>query len=253
MKQILIIAQNTLRETIRDRILYSILGFSIMVIAASLLAGSVSLDQDIRVIQNFSLMSVLIFMLVITVFLGSQMMFREIERKTIYITLSKPVSREQFYLGKFFGLTATVSLAVLTMSIVFMSVLYFKGYREFSSIVWAVIFMLFEVPILVAVSLLFSTFSSPISSAVYTAALAVIGHSTVTLYGIAQKSSPVLQNILEALYYILPNLEKFNLRNEVVYNFNPELTQILTSGLYAVSYATVLILLGLSAFRKYEF
>lgn len=152
MKQILIIAQNTLRETIRDRILYSILGFSIMVIAASLLAGSVSLDQDIRVIQNFSLMSVLIFMLVITVFLGSQMMFREIERKTIYITLSKPVSREQFYLGKFFGLTATVSLAVLTMSIVFMSVLYFKGYREFSSIVWAVIFMLFEVPILVAVS-----------------------------------------------------------------------------------------------------
>lgn len=253
IKVILAIAQNTFRETIRDRILYLIVGFSVLVIAASLLAASVSLGQDVRVIQSFSLTAMTVFLLVITIFIGTQLVYREIERKTIYLVLSKPVSREVFYLGKFFGLCLTVLGVALVMGSVLIVLLKWKGAIFYPAVLSAVGFLVLEAWLITAVGLLFSTFTSPLSSAVYTLCLTLIGHSSTTIWTISQKSKPLLGVILEAVYYLSPNLEKFNLRNEVVYSLVPDNLQVLTVVGYFLGYSAVLLILGMSAIRRHEF
>lgn len=253
IKIIKAIAFNTFRETIRDKVLYSMIAFSVLVLAASVLAGSVSLDQNVRVIQNFSLTAIIFFVLIITVFIGTQLMFREIERKTIYISISKPITREQFYLGKYFGLATTITVTTIIMSLLYLTVLKYQTNATLTPSIWAILFILLEGWLLVAVSLLFSTFSSPISSAVYTLCLALIGHSSATFWNIIQKSTDSLKGVLQFVYYVFPNLEKFNLRNEVVYGLNPESIQVWAVVGYFVAYTLALLLVGMGIFRKDEF
>jgi len=253
LKVVKAIALNTFRETIRDRLLYSLVGFAVLVIAASLLAGSVSLGQDARVIQDFSLTAMLVFLLIITYFIGTQLVFREIERKTIYLVLSKPVSRETFYLGKFLGLCLTILVAGLAMAVMFLAVLSLKTHQVPTAAYFAVGAIILEAWLLTAVSLLFSAFTSPLSSAIYTFGVTLIGHSSATIWLLSQRSHSVLKSILEGVYYLFPNLEKFNLRNDVVFNLHPGLTQVTTILLYFAGYTVFLLLLGLAAFRRDEF
>ena len=247
------ITLNTFRETLRDKLLYSLVGFAVLVIAASLLAGSVSLDQDARVIQDFSLTAMLVFLLIITYFIGTQLVFKEVERKTIYLVLSKPVSRETFYLGKFFGLCLTILVAGLIMAAMFVIVLAAKTHNVPAAAYFAAGAVILEAWLLTAASLLFSSFTSPLSSAVYTFALTLIGHGSATIWQLSQKSSPFMRNILEGVYYIFPNLEKFNLRNDVIFNLAPSPSQVGLILLYFASYTIFLLLLGVAVFRKDEF
>jgi len=247
------IARNTFIETVRERILYAIIGFSILAISASLLAGSISLGQDVRVIQSFGLASMLLFLLIITVFIGTQMLFKESERKTIYLTLTKPVSREIFYLGKYLGLCLVVAASAALMGIVLMILLWIKAGYVAPAIYWAIGFTVLEGWLIIALGMLFGSFASPISSAVYSVGLFLIGHSTTTLLSISQKSSTFVNYLLQGVYYLFPNLEKFNLRNEVVYNLSPDSAQILATLGYFLGYSALLIVLGIAVFRRKEF
>lgn len=248
-----VIAVNTYKETVRDRILYSLIGFAALVIAASLLAGSVSLGQDVRVIESFSLTAMLVFLLIITLFVGTQSVFREVERKTAYLTLTKPVSRDQFYLGKYLGICLTIAVCAAIMGAIFLFVLYEKSHVFSTAGLWAIIFLLFEAWLLTAVGLLFSAFSSPIASAIYTLCLALIGHSSTTIWAIANKNTGFVKGMLEFVYYVFPNLEKFNLRNEVMYAVHPTVTQFSTTLLYFLTYTLLALILGILAFRHDEF
>lgn len=247
------ITLNTFRETLRDKLLYSLVGFAVLVIAASLLAGSVSLGQDARVIQDFSLTAMLVFLLIITYFIGTQLVFKEVERKTIYLVLSKPISRETFYLGKFFGLCLTILVAGLIMAAMFLIVLYAKTHSVPVAAYFAVGAIILEAWLLTAVSLLFSSFTSPLSSAIYTFGVTLIGHGSATVWLLSQKASPVIRGILEGVYYSFPNLEKFNLRNDVVFNLTPDTTQVGLILLYFVGYTIFLLILGVAVFRQDEF
>lgn len=248
-----VVGLNTFRETVRDKLLYSLIGFAALVIGGSLLAGSVSLGQDVRVIQNFSLTAMVIFLLIITIFIGTQLVYREVERKTIYLTLTKPISRDIFYLGKFIGLALTIAVSSAIMGAIFIGVLYLKTKTFSPSAVAAIGALTLEAWLLTALGLLFSSFTSPIASAVYTFCLFLIGHASATIWTIAQKGSSFVRAVLEFVYYVFPNLEKFNLRNDVVFNLVPDGAQIGSITLYFVGYTAVLLLLGLAAFRKDEF
>ncbi|HSX42448.1 MAG TPA: ABC transporter permease subunit [Candidatus Saccharimonadales bacterium] len=253
MKKIWAVAKNTFKETVRDKLLYALLGFAVLVIAGSLLAGSVSLGQDQRVIEDFSLTAMLVFLLIITLFIGTQLVRREVERKTIYLSLTKPISRDQFYLGKFVGLCLTSAVSAVVMGTIFLIVLYLKT-KSFEWVaLWAIGALILEIWLLTAVSLLFSSFAAPIASAIYTFGLVLVGHSSLTIWSIAQKSGGFLKGTLEAVYYVFPNLEKFNLRNEVVYHLHPNPTQTVAIILYFVGYTVAVLLLGMSVFRRHEF
>jgi Cu-processing system permease protein len=253
MRTIWVIARNTFVETIRERILYAIIGFSVLVIAASLLAGSVSLGQDLRVIQSFGLTAMLVFLLVVTLFVGSQMLYRETERKTIYLTLTKPASRELFYLGKFVGLCLVVAASAALMAAVYIGLIWSKAGFVAAANFWAVGFVVLEAWLIVALGMMFGSFATPVASALYSFALVLIGHSATTIAFIAERSPTALNYLLKTLYYLLPNLEKFNLRNEVVYGFSPSAIQALTTVGYFAGYTALLLLLGLLVFRKSEF
>lgn len=247
------IAINTFRETVRDKLLYSLIGFAVLTIAASLLAGSVSLGQDARVIQNFGITALLVFLLIITIFIGTQLVYREIERKTIYLTLSKPLTRESFYLGKYIGLCLTIAVSALVMGVVFLAVLRCKTGQFSTPVIWATSFVILEAWLLTAVGLLFSSFTSALASAVYTFGIVLIGHSATTIWILSQKSQGFLRYVLEVVYYLFPNLEKFNLRNEIVYNFQPDLQQVLLVIAYFIAYTAAVLLAGLAIFRRDEF
>jgi len=244
---------NTFRETIRDKLLYSLVGFAALVIAASLLAGSVSLGQDVRVFQNFGLTAILVFQLVITLFIGTQLLSREIERKTALLVLSKPISREMFYLGKFLGLALTLTVTGVIMGLIFLILVFAKTGAVSPAALFAVIFIILEVWLLTAVGMLFGGMTSPLASAVYTFCLALIGHASTTIWILAQRSGSVVRGILEFIYYIFPNLEKFNLRNDVVFNLTPEPIQIGMALLYFTAYTSAILLIGLAIFRRHEF
>lgn len=251
-KTIWAIARNTFRETIRDRILYSLVAFAVVVIAASLLAGSVSLGQEVRVIQNFGLTAMLVFLLIITVFIGTQLVYREIERKTVYMLLSKPVSRDAFYLGKFVGLSLTIAAVTAIMGTAFIALVALKTHSVAPIQVMAIVMMMLEAWLLTAVGMLFSAFTAPLSSAIYTLCLALIGHASTALLAVALKGQPAIKYILEFIYYVFPNLEKFNLRNEVVFGAPIDWSFVGWGAGYAVVYTAALLLLGVAVIRKYE-
>lgn len=252
-RAIRVITINTFRETVRDKLLYSLIAFAALMIGASLLAGSVSLGQDVRVIQNFSLTALLVFLLLITIFIGTQLVYREIERKTVSLVLSKPVTREAFYLGKFFGLCLTIAVAAAIMGGLFLILLWIKTKTFSADAVLAVIFTVFEAWLLTAVGLLFSSFTSPLASAVYTFCLLLIGHSSSSIWLIAQKGNTFTKGVLEFAYYTFPNLEKFNLRNEVVFHLHPDPIQLVTVIGYFIGYTATILFLGMAVFRRHEF
>lgn len=252
-QKIWVITINTFRETVRDKLLYSLVAFAALAIAASLLAGSVSLNQDVRVITDFSLTAMLVFLLIITLFIGTQLVWREVEHKTIFLALTKPISRDQFYLGKYFGLCLTIAVSAVIMAAIFLGLLYLKTHAISIPALWAILFLVMEAWLLTALGLLFSTFTAPLASAVYTLCLVLIGHASSSLWLIAQKSSPVVKGLLEFVYYIFPNLEKFNLRNEVVYGFRPDVIQIVSVTCYFVAFTAVLLIVGMAVFRRDEF
>lgn len=247
------IARNTFRETIRDRILYSLVAFGILVIAASWLAGSVSLGEEIRVIQNFGMTAMLVFLLIITIFIGTQLVYREIERKTVYMLLTKPVSRDAFYLGKFAGLALTIAVVTAIMGIAFLVLVAMQTKSVAPIQIVAILMMMIEAWLLTAVGMLFSAFTAPLSSAVYTLCLVLIGHSSTALLAVALKQGAVVKSILQFVYYVFPNLEKFNLRNEVVFAAPVDWTFVGYGLGYAIVYTVALLCLGIAIIRKHEF
>jgi len=253
-RKIWLIALNTFRETVRDKLLYSLIIFAVLSIAASYLAGTVSLGQDVRVIENFGLTAMFVFLLIITIFIGTQLVYREIERRTIYLILPKPVNRETFYLGKFVGLCLTITVAGLIMGAMFIGLIYYKAHYIPTSAVWAILFTILEMWFLTAIGLMFSSFTSPIASAVYTFCLVLIGHSSSTIWYIIKKApNNYVKYALDVVYYGFPNLEKFNLRNEVAFNVTLAPTQYLSSLTYLIIYMAALLFFGLAIFRRNEF
>jgi ABC-type transport system involved in multi-copper enzyme maturation permease subunit len=255
LRRIYTIATNTFRETLRDRILWSVLVVVIAVIAFSLFVGSISLGQEERMIIDFGLTAIYILQIFVAVFIGSMLIYKEVERKTFYLIIPKPIHREEIILGKCLGLTATTVVVTALSTIALFATLLFKGMSgHTSAILLSVLLSTAESVILIMVSILFSGLTSPILSAVYTTALFLIGHSSETLRSIiAAQSSEALGYILQAAYYILPNLEKFNIRNEVVYGTIPDERGIVAAVFYAVCYTIFLFFLARAMFRKKEF
>lgn len=253
MRNILAIAQNTFRETIRDRILYVILVFATLMIVASLLAGSISLDQDARVIKDFSLASIFLFSILMAVFLGTNLVYKEFDKRTIFMLLSKPIKRSDVIIGKFLGLAGTMLVMMSVMSVFFIAMIRYKTGGWDLITLQAIGFNYLEILIMIALTLMFSTFTAPIASAIYSLLIFVIGHSSSTIMHIIKNSNGISKYALEGAYYLFPNLEKFNLRNSVVYNIGASGEQALWVLLYTAFYTILLLYLGIFILKKQEF
>ena len=169
MKRILAIARNTFRETLRDRILWSALVVMLALIAFSIFIGSVSLGQETRMIIDFGLTAIYLLQIFVAVFIGSMLIFKEVERKTFFLIIPKPIHREEIIIGKCLGLSMTTLAVTALSTFALCAILFLKGVHGFYlPILFAVLLSIFESVILIMVSILFSGLTSPILSAVYT-------------------------------------------------------------------------------------
>jgi len=254
IKSISTIVLNTFKESIRDRILLTIAVFVFLLLGSTLFLGSISLDQDSKIIIDFGLFGIFFFGVVITLFVGGASIVKELDQRTAYTILARPIKRSWFILGKFFGLCLTLLVLTLIMSLVFLALVGFKtGWGTIDvALILALFYVYLEFCVLVSLMLLFSSFSSSVMGAVYGIAVFMIGHSTKTIVSLIYNSPAWVRRIFLFVYYIFPNLEKFNLRNDAVYHIRPYASEIALTVGYAVVYCVVLLYLANLAFRKQE-
>lgn len=254
MNVILTIAKNTFRETIRDKILYVILAFAILIIISTIFFGSISLDQDIKVIKDLGLAGIFLFGIIIAIFVGTNLVHKELDKRTIFLIFSKPITKYEFVLGKFFGIALTLFLVTLAMAAVFLIILAIKKTAIELILVEALAWGYLELLIIAAISIMFSSLTSPIASTIYTICLFIIGHASNSfLYLIAQTDSAILAGILKTIHYIIPNFEKFNIRNSAIVGIGISGEQVLYTILYALVYIILALTIANFLLKKQEF
>lgn len=266
MRTILVVAGAVFRESVRDRVPYSMVMFAMLLMSASYLISQLTAGQDMKIVKDLGLSALSVFGLLIAVFLGIGLVSKEVERRSIFALLSKPVTRTQFILGKYVGLVATLGINLGVMTLAFYAVL---AYMDMTAgpekLVWpapaldprllvAIGLIVAEVALVTAVALFFSTFSSPLLSTFLTLGLWIAGHFSTDLrnFGAVIDSAPIVA-VAQALYYVLPNLEPFNVKAEVVHGLPVAARHVAWTLAYAVLYAGVLLTASVAVFRRRDF
>ena len=251
------IALNTFRESVRDRVLYNLILFVLILIGASVFVSELSLDQESEFIIRLGLSLMLVFGAVIAIFIGVGLVFKEIDKRTIYNLLSKPVHRHEFIIGKFLGLCMTllVNCAVMVVGIE-LALMYVKGgFVSLQLTLLPAAYLIFlELAIVVAVALMFSSFSTPMLAALFTFAVYVIGQLSGDLRLAAELTdSAVTRVVLTALYYLLPNLANFGFITEASRGTVAPASIIAWATVYAIIYISILLSAAVLIFQKRNF
>ncbi len=225
------------------------------IILFSLFIGSISHDNSIRIITNFGVTAIYLLQVFIAIFVGSMLIYKEIERKTFYLIIPKPVSRLAIVLGKCLGLIATTTLVTLLSTLFLLVVVILNGGNSYiPGILLSTFLGLAEAGLLVLVSLLFSSLTSPILAFLSTIVIYLTGHAgSIFEYIFMTTSTPIIEVLMKAVYHILPNLEKFNIRNDIVYGTLPTLSMVGVSLLYGLIYGAFLLFLTVLVFRRKDF
>jgi len=212
------IASNTFREAIRDRILYLLLFFAVASIAFARLLALLTVGDRVIIIKDVGLASLSLFGALMAILMGTGLVYKEIDKKTVYSILSKPLHRHQFLLGKYLGLILTLFIMLSLMSFIFLTVVFFHTFTIEWELLIAIAFIFIEVCLITAVALLFSCFSTPILSSIFSLSFYLIGHLSWGLETTIKKMKPGLGKVLvQILYAFLPDLENFNFKTEVVH------------------------------------
>lgn len=204
------IALNTLREALRNRVLAVLVVFAIGLMAFSVVLGELSLNEEVRVMKDLGLAGTSVVGTVIALFLGVNLLSKELDRKTVYFVIPKPLQRWEFLVGKFFGIAGTTTLLVTLMSIILAAFVVVQGGQHGWTMVRAEVLIALELVLLCAVALFFSAFSSPYLSAMFTGCLWVIGRNTVELASLAEKfEGTPLAWLLEGIARAVPDFHLF--------------------------------------------
>lgn len=246
-----LIAYNTFRETIRNKVLYNILLFAGIIIVLSISFGEWSVFARVQVMEDFGLATMSLSGLLLAVFIGVAMLGKEVTSKTVYLMASKPISRSTIITGKYLGLCITLVINILLMSVFFFGALLCIGGSINGALLYAVLLTITEMAVIVAVALFFSTLTTPTLSAIFTIAFYIAGHFN-DLVGIDKMDSSytLLKILLKILYYVMPNLEHFNIRTVVVYALPLSGQYILFAVAYGIMYIALLLLLSSAVFSK---
>lgn len=255
MNNIFAIAKNTFRETARDRILLSAFFVIIAIILFTLFIASISLGESTRMIIDFSSTAIYLLQIFVAVFIGSMLIYKEIDKKTFFLLLPKPITRTEIVVGKCLGLSLTTLLVtLLSTSALFLILFIESGHLFFYPIILSVFLSMIEAVILILISILFSGITSPLLAAVSTLTFFFVGHAGAIFERIFMTTKiPIIEFVTKSIYYILPNLEKFNIRNDIVYGTIPSPSMIVVTVLYGICYVFLLLSVTQMVFKKKDF
>jgi ABC-type transport system involved in multi-copper enzyme maturation permease subunit len=261
------IAVNVFRESVRDKVLYNLVLFAVLLMGASYLIGQLTAGQDVKIIKDLGLAATSIFGLFIAVFIGIQLVSKEVERRSIYSLLAKPIERYQVVLGKYAGLVLTLAVNISLMAVALYLVLAYMNWMTHPTVraAWeapaldpalivAVGLTFVELAIVTAIALFFSTFTTPILSAAFTFGTFVAGRLSTDLRNFEQVvEAPGAAVLAEALYWVLPNLAQFDVRTNVVHGIPVAAGHVTLAVAYAVLYVAALLIGAAMIFSRRDF
>lgn len=248
------IAYNTFKELTRNKILYLILFFAVMLIIFSLALASLSMWQTEKIILDFWLAMIEIFWLISVIFIWSQLIFKEIDGKTIYLILSKPISRYEFILWKFLGFVMILALIIFFQSIFFIILLFYSKFAISLAIIAAIFFIYIKLLILFAIILFFSTFMSSILSIVLTLFVYIISHWITSIIDMARHSKSLpLEYLWKIIYVIFPNFEWLNIKDNIMSAVPVSLSDLSFNFVYAVLYLVIILWFTIIIFNRKTF
>ena len=257
MRRIMTIALGAFKESVRERVLYNLVVFAFLLIAAAILLGSISVGVEEFILVNVGLSAISVFGLLMAIFIGIGLVSKELERRTIYNILAKPVARAEFILGKYAGLLLTLLVNTSIMTAGFYVALAIEkrglGLQDLSLLV-AIYFILLQFAMVVGIAILFSCLSTPVLSAVLTFSLFVIGNLSNDIRRFGQVShNPFVERVTSFLYYALPNFGNLNVITEAAHGVGMSGSLILANTCYALLYVAVLVSASVLIFEEREF
>ncbi len=254
MKRAAAVALNTFREAVRDRVLYNLVFFALLMMAAAIFVGQISIGIEEMVIKSLGLSAISVIGLLIAVFIGVGLVYKEMDKRTLYALLAKPVRRWEFLLGKFGGLVLTLAVNTLAMTAgLFAALLYVKHSldRLDAVLLVAVYFILLKLMLVVALALLFSCYSTPLLAILYTSAFYIAGMFVEEMRTFHSDSvTPTTAALLRGLSYLLPNFENFNVMAAAAHGRGIPGTLIFQNTAYAALYSGIVLLIAMAVFSR---
>ncbi len=267
MRVIRHIAVNVFKESVRDKVLYNLVLFAILLMAASYLLSQLTAGQDIKIIKDLGLAAMSLFGLFMAVFIGIGLVSKEVERRSIYSLLAKPIRRQEFIVGKYLGMVLTLFVNLAIMTAAYYAVLAYMAWMAGGwfkpgweapamdpALLKAVAMIMLQLMIVTAVALFFSTFSSPLLAAGLTLGLYVVGHFNADLknFETIVSSRPVVY-LARAMYYLLPNLAPLDVKAQVVHALPVPANYLLLNTAYAFAYIAALLTAASFIFLRRDF
>jgi ABC-type transport system involved in multi-copper enzyme maturation permease subunit len=267
MRPVALMAVNVFRESVRDKVLYNLVLFAVILIGATYAIGQLTAGQDIKIIKDLGLAATSVFGLFIAVFIGIGLVSKEVERRSIYALLAKPIERHQIVLGKYLGLVGTLAVNLSIMAAALYLVLAYMRWVATEgtikaleagaldpAMLKAVVLIFVELSMITAIAVFFSTFSTPILSATLTFGLFVAGHFSADLRNFDQiVDSPTAVRLARGLYWVLPNLAPFDGKAQVVHGQHVSAGYIALTTAYGAAYTAALLVAAMVIFSRRDF
>jgi ABC-type transport system involved in multi-copper enzyme maturation permease subunit len=252
--KVLAIALNTFRETVRDKILYTLLVFAFAMIGAAAILVRLSVHAEMRIVQDLGLAALSLIGVLMAVFVGITLVYKEVDRRTIYTIIAKPIHRSQFILGKYLGLLATLLVNLAAMTAGLLLLVYALGGYWAWLLVPAVWLIYVELAVVTALAVFFSAFSTPVLSATFTLSLFLIGRLSGDLVAFfANAPSAAVRGLAQGLYYLLPNLRTFDLMGHVVLGQAPDPRWLAGATTYGMLYTVFVLAATMLIFQRRDF
>lgn len=250
--KLLAIARLSFHAALNEKLLHLSAVFAVLMMGLSIALSELGPRANAKIIADFGLGTIQIVAVLIGIVLASNDMPREIERRTLYVVLSKPVGRSSIIVGKTLGWFAALALLMLLMGLVFYGMLIFVRLPLTPWFAVAILAMAIETFLIVAVALLFSLLTSPTLASIYALVVFFIGHQTGVIRAFGVQAGGASRALTEFIYRLLPNLEALNLKNDAVYGMMPQASQLLASLGYGIAWIVALIGLSVLVFRRKE-
>lgn len=253
--RIWVIASNSFREVIRDRVLYIIGFFALLLVMAMRLLPEVAATTEDKIFLDFGLAAISVLGVLVTVFVGTGLVNKEIDKRTVLVLIPKPLSRAEFIIGKHLGLWAVLAVLLVALTGIYLALLSFnKIDYPVASILISILYLFLELGLLTAVALLFGVFTSSLLATLLTFGVYLMGNLSPDLVKLGQLSqNPNIQRITDGIYLILPDLSRLNLKNEAVYGLLPPSLTLWGHALYALVYTILLLAIAIFIFSRREF
>jgi len=249
------IAANGFREAIRDRVLFVVLLFALLQVLALRFLPEISATTEDKILLDWGLGAMGLLSALVAIFLGTGLINKEIEKRTVLVLIPKPLSRAELILGKHLGLSCVLALLLATMAaIYYFSLSWAKIAYPATAIAIAIVYLLLELGLLVSAALLFGGFTNSILAILLTLGVYTAGHGSRSLVELGKLSeNESIETIVGSIYLVLPDLSRLNLRNGAVYGALPSLPELLANAAYGVAYTSLLLAIAIAIFARRQF